>query len=115
MISPYINGWKKSFDYSGRSTRSDFWLFVLVDFIIYLPLYAGTLYLTFNAPDGPGLPAVSSLLTIYGFAGIFPRISLAVRRMNDIGKRWIWVLTLLVPCIGPFWFIYLAIQPSVGG
>ena len=115
MITPYINGWKKSFDYSGRATRSDFWLFVLVDAIIYLPLYVGTLYLAFNAPDSPALPVVNSLFSIYAFAGIFPRISLAVRRMNDIGKRWIWALTIFIPCIGPFWFIFLAIQPSVVG
>ena len=35
MIKAYIDFWKRAFDFSGRSTRPDFWWAYLVNVIIY--------------------------------------------------------------------------------
>jgi len=121
MLTSYVTGWKKSFDYSGRATRSDYWWFVLLDSIILIILFVLKglgIYLLMNAPDNPLgsiFDIVGTLWIIYGVAQIFPSLSLSVRRMNDIGKGWVWLLINLVPCIGGFWFLYLLIQPSVVG
>ena len=36
MIKAYIDFWKRAFDFSGRSTRPDFWWAYLVNVIILL-------------------------------------------------------------------------------
>ena len=54
MIKAYIDFWKRAFDFSGRSTRPDFWWAYLVNVIIItiltvfvarknLPLYSDRL------------------------------------------------------------------------
>ncbi len=115
MLSSYSTGWKKSFDYAGRANRSDYWWFVLLNSIILIVLQGLGIALLLNASDNPLGSIVDTLWKIYLVAQIFPSLSLAVRRMNDIGKGWVWLLINFVPCIGGFWFIYLLIQPSVVG
>jgi uncharacterized membrane protein YhaH (DUF805 family) len=114
MLTSYAKGWKKSFDYSGRATRSDFWWFVLVDLIIYLIFFGVNLFILFNISDSPVTFIVPTLAGLYFWGGFLPRIALAVRRMRDIGKSWAWIL-LIPTCVLLPWFIYLAIQPSVVG
>ncbi|MCX5958684.1 MAG: DUF805 domain-containing protein [Cyanobacteria bacterium] len=38
LISAFSSAWKRSFDYSGRSDRGDYWWFVLASFILLLVL-----------------------------------------------------------------------------
>ena len=116
MISSYSSGWKRAFDYSGRSSRADFWWFQLVNILVFVLLNIVTGVLAGVFSDNPAPAAVvASLAGLYSFAQIVPEISLAVRRMRDIGKEWYWIFISLVPCIGGFWFLYLTIQPSVVG
>lgn len=116
MISSYTSGWKRSFDYSGRATRADYWWFVLANLIVYVILLVITTALAVALPDNPTPARVFESLTgLYIFAQIIPSLALCVRRMHDIGKQWYWIFISLVPCIGGFWFLYLTIQPSVVG
>jgi uncharacterized membrane protein YhaH (DUF805 family) len=39
----YAEGWKKTFDYRGRSTRREFWLFIFINIIILI-FIAGIAY-----------------------------------------------------------------------
>lgn len=116
MISSYTSGWKRAFDYAGRSTRSDFWWFQLLNTLIYIILSVITAVLAGAFPDNL-LPAgvFGSLSVLFYLGWIVAAISLSVRRMRDIGKEWYWIFISLVPCIGGFWFLYLTIQPSVLG
>lgn len=116
MISSYASGWTRSFDYSGRSTRAEYWWFVLANLIVYFILLVVTTVLAAALPDNP-LPSglFGSLTALYIFGQIFPSLALSVRRMRDIGKEWYWIFISLVPCIGGFWFLYLTVQPSVLG
>jgi uncharacterized membrane protein YhaH (DUF805 family) len=114
MFGSYASAWKRSFDYSGRSTRSEFWFFVLLDAILLVLLNGASLFLVFSFPEGFLADAVSRLAVVYGIAAYLARIPLAVRRMRDIGKSWAWVLTIPTCVLIP-WFVYLAVQPSVLG
>ena len=38
LISAFSSAWKRSFDYTGRSDRGDYWWFVLASFILLLVL-----------------------------------------------------------------------------
>ena len=41
------------------------------------------------------------------FGLLLPYLGLCVRRLHDIRKKWIWVFIVLIPIIGPIWFIWL--------
>lgn len=102
LIQNYIEAWKRSFDYGGRSTRPEYWWFYLANFLIGLVL--GILS---NASDFFGW-----ILSVYFPASIVPTLPLTIRRLRDAGKAWPWIFIGLVPIIGAIWLIVLLCQPS---
>ena len=105
MKSAILDGFRRWKDFSGRSTRSQFWSFQLVVLIWHLISTAATL-LAFFASFGKipgvivGLIAPLSLLMIAP-----PLIALSVRRMHDVGKSGWFNLV-------PIYSFYLHLQPS---
>ncbi|WP_148887551.1 DUF805 domain-containing protein [Streptococcus sp. Marseille-P6264] len=120
MFSAYKKFWTRYADFSGRSSRSDYWWVVLCNFLITLPFslialfgfliplfsevyYAG---LYGYEPDfsgamaGAGFAAfIMFLLAIYGLATIVPHLAITVRRLRDAGFHWA--------------FIFLGVGPSI--
>ena len=105
-IEAFSSAWQKSFNYSGKATRAEYWWFVLVNAIV-----SGVLAAVASAVAA----GTEILYWIYAIAAIFPSLAVCVRRLRDSGKEWVWLFITLVPCIGFFWFIYLMVQPSIGG
>jgi uncharacterized membrane protein YhaH (DUF805 family) len=99
LIDAYASAWSRSFDYSGRSNRGDYWWFVLANLIVSLI----TLLLS------------SKLQGRYTLASIVPSVPLVVRRLRDIGKPWPWIFLGLIPIIGTIWLIVWFCQPSIQG
>jgi uncharacterized membrane protein YhaH (DUF805 family) len=99
IIESYVSAWKLSFEYQGRSSRKDFWWFVLGNLIANLVI---------------GIVS-ARLQSLFIIASLVPGIPLAVRRLRDIGKQWPWLLIGLVPVIGAIWLIILYCQPSIEG
>jgi uncharacterized membrane protein YhaH (DUF805 family) len=59
MIDAFTSAWQRSFDYEGRSSRPDYWWFVLANNILFLVLFVLGLSLPALAPGWPsstGLP-----------------------------------------------------------
>ena len=110
-IDAFTTAWQKSFNYSGKATRSEYWWFTLFNGIILVLIYGVSMAAAISAEN----PAPAAFVIIYGIAQIFPTLSVSVRRLHDVGKEGIWFLIYFVPCIGPFWFLYLMVQPSIGG
>ncbi len=105
MIEAYISGWKRAFDYSGRSNRGDYWWFFLANIIVAFGL----------ALLAKLISQLSALQNVYAIAAIVPGIPLCVRRLRDAGKAWPWIFIGLVPIIGAIWLIVLLVMPSVPG
>ena len=105
LISAFSSAWKRSFDYTGRSDRGDYWWFVLANVIISV-----VLLLTSNISNFFGW-----IYSIWAVATIVPSLSLTVRRLRDAGKHWAWMFIQLIPLVGLIWIIYLLVQPSVAG
>ncbi len=99
LIEAFTSGWSRSFDYSGRSNRGDYWWFVLANLIV-------TVLIGRVSPK---------ILSLYSFASLVPGIPLAVRRLRDAGKEWPWLFIALIPIIGGIWLIVLFCQPSISG
>ena len=123
MFAAYKKFWVQYADFSGRSSRSDFWWVVLCNFLITLPFslialfgfliplfsevyYAG---LYNYEPDfsgamaGAGFAAfIMFLLAIYGFATIVPNLAITVRRLRDAGFHWAFIFLTVGPSIASF-------------
>ena len=82
--------------FSGRSTRRDYWMAVLFNFVISLAVgvVAGVIRLGF-------------LSTLYAIAMIIPGLALNIRRLHDTGKAWYYIFMGLIPLAG---FIILIVQ-----
>ena len=123
MFSAYKKFWTRYADFSGRSSRSDFWWVVLCNFLITLPFsliaFFGFLIPLFSEiyyaglydyePDlsgamaGAGLAVfIMFLLTIYWLATIVPYLAITVRRLRDAGFHWSFIFLGVGPTIASF-------------
>jgi len=75
IINWYVTVLKKYADFNGRSRRSEYWYFFLVNTIISLILNL--------IERGTGLGILS---LIYSLIVLVPGIAVAVRRMHDVNK-----------------------------
>ena len=123
MFSAYKKFWTRYADFSGRSSRSDYWWVVLCNFLITLPFsliaFFGFLIPLFSEiyyaglydyePDlsgamaGAGLAVfIMFLLAIYELATIVPYLAITVRRLRDAGFHWSFIFLGVGPTIASF-------------
>lgn len=91
----YVEFFKRYFDFSGKSNRTEFWVAWLFNFIISGVLSAFGLVSTL-------------LLTISGLYGLIifiPSLAIFWRRMHDTGRSGWNILWSLLPIVG--WIIVL--------
>ena len=110
-----VLGFQRYFDFSGRSSRSEYWwwtLFVIIAGVVLT--YADMLIGTYNEDTESGLIA-----GIFGLATVIPGIAVGVRRLHDINKTGWWVLfaflffwLLLIPIL---LLLYWATRPGDQG
>lgn len=90
---------KHYLDFGGRATRTQFWLFVLFNFII-------TVILGFFGETG------HTVSMVYSLAVLLPSLAIAARRLRDGGfTPWLLFL-LLLPILGPLALLILWLFPS---
>ncbi len=92
----YIGVLKKYAVFNGRARRKEYWMFVLINFIVSIALGVvdGVLG-TLSAETGMGL-----LGTVYSLAVLIPGIAVSIRRLHDTGRSGWWLLIGLVPLVG---------------
>jgi len=99
-MNHFINVLKKYAVFSGRSSRAEYWYFVLVNVIIGLILG----YLVTSS----GSAGLAFIPMIYNLALLVPSIAVGVRRMHDVNKSGWFVLV-------PFYNLYLAVTEGTHG
>ncbi len=82
-------------NFSGRSSRSEYWWFTLFTFIL------GVL-LTLIFGDGTLGSVISGVVNL---ALLLPSLGVAVRRLHDIGKSGWWLFLAFLPIVG--WIILI--------
>ena len=86
---------KNSFVYQGRASRSAYWWFALLVFIIYAAL---DVILIGAAADKAG--GISALYFIVAIGMLIVSLPLAVRRLHDTDRSGFWLFLGLIPIVG---------------
>jgi uncharacterized membrane protein YhaH (DUF805 family) len=97
----FTDAFRKYADFSGRATRKQYWMFVLIYSIIYI-----VLALIDGALNTLWLTSIFSLIIF------IPSISIGARRLHDIGRTGWWQLIYLVPLIGLIVMLIFLCQDS---
>lgn len=118
QMETYLKPWKKFADFHGRATRSEYWIFVLINYLVLFALVYGSIL------SGGGMseyqkyqtdPTLDLWILLYmGFtiAALIPTVAVAVRRLHDTGKSGYWYLMCFVPVIGSLGLLFFMLQDS---
>lgn len=106
MFKAYGRFWKNYVNFKERATRGDYWWPMLCQFII-AGIYMVLLWSQMVYDEATAMFVYTGfgsvlywIYLIFGLACILPTLSVAVRRLHDIGKSGWWYLLILVPCVG---------------
>lgn len=116
MFRAYKKYWMGYVDFTGRSSRSDYWLAVLANTIVSIILF--TVIIVVIVFDSPGsdyhviLNLLYGLAMVYFFATYIPSIALQVRRLRDAGFHWALIFLRFASVIGDIVLLVLSCQPT---
>ncbi|MBK5080825.1 MULTISPECIES: DUF805 domain-containing protein [unclassified Streptococcus] len=116
MFRAYKKYWMGYVDFTGRSSRSDYWFAVLANTIVSIILF--TVIIVVIVFDSPGsdyhviLNLLYGLAMVYFFATYIPSIALQVRRLRDAGFHWALIFLSYAPVIGDIVLLVLFCQPT---
>ena len=116
IFRAYKKYWMGYVDFTGRSTRSDYWLAVLANTIVSIILF--TVIIVVIVFDSPGsdyhviLNLLYGLAMVYFFATYIPSIALLVRRLRDAGFHWALIFLRFASVIGDIVLLVLSCQPT---
>jgi uncharacterized membrane protein YhaH (DUF805 family) len=104
----YLKVLKQYADFEGRARRTEYWTFILVNFLIFI-LFLCLEYIFEGIID-------NDIFTIFGsaysLAVFIPSLAVTVRRLHDIGKEGSMILILLIPGIGVIWLFIILLEES---
>ncbi|MED5356573.1 MAG: DUF805 domain-containing protein [Pseudomonadota bacterium] len=126
FIQASIAGFTRCFDFSGRSSRPEFWYFMLLFIVLYLVIALVDRFLVTSTVDIRELPLghyipmgmvdpnVGVLVLLYRPIMAIPTIAVTIRRLHDVGKSgwWCFLWVLPLPIIGWPYLIPLLCGPS---
>ena len=111
----YFQVWKKYAVFSGRATRSEFWLFEIINFLLLLVFGAVSALTseTSGVAEGEEFANPAAIIyLVFVVAAVLPRLGVGVRRLHDTGKPGIWILISAVPMVGQLALLVLMLQGS---
>ncbi|MES4613497.1 MAG: DUF805 domain-containing protein [Ewingella sp.] len=86
----YLQGWKRYVDFSGRSTRKEFWVFLLGSMLISVLLGFSVAIITTLVGVTNAIFYGSLAQWIFLLAVIVPIMAVGIRRMHDINRSGWW-------------------------
>lgn len=119
MLMPY----KRYFDFSGRSRRKEYWMFVLLFVIVYAVCYA-LIFTGMPSVDpatgqmtggGGALSMIgSAILLIFALGSFIPSLAVVVRRLHDQDKSGWFILLGLVPLANIVLLVFMFLEGTKG-
>jgi uncharacterized membrane protein YhaH (DUF805 family) len=109
-----FEAYKRYADFTGRSSRSEYWLFVLLYVIV--AVVAGIVANVLEAIGGEMLALVVYLpFALFLLASFVPSLSVAFRRLHDTDRSAWWLLISFVPFIGGIVLLVFDCLPGTPG
>ncbi|MFA5511071.1 MAG: DUF805 domain-containing protein [Candidatus Kapaibacterium sp.] len=102
----YLKVFKDWSNFTGRASRNEFWLFILVNITVYLILWLLLEFVGIKWLFG-------SMVLLFMFVTLIPTISVTVRRLHDIGHSGLLALLYLLPIIGELILIILLLKKGI--
>ena len=124
MFKAYKKYWMGYFDFTGRSTRSDYWLNVLAQCLVYLLFSFLLILIMILGGDSSTYTSdpysfqmilvyiVVLGIGVYALASLVPSIAIIVRRLRDAGYHWALIFLSLIPYLCGFIIFILTLQPT---
>ena len=112
MIDAYKNFFKNYAEFTGRSTRPDYWWVWLGNLILSIPFWIIYFYTVFLSAvmDSVSNSASEATFMVFGLVAIIyavfylailvPTIALSVRRLRDAGFHWAFIFLRFAPMGG---------------
>ena len=112
MINAYKNFFKNYAEFTGRSTRPDFWWVWLGNLILSIPFWIIYFYTVFLSAVRDSVSDLASEATfmVFGLVAIIyavfylailvPTLALSVRRLRDAGFHWAFIFLRFAPMGG---------------
>ncbi|MDE5646078.1 MAG: protein kinase [Muribaculaceae bacterium] len=88
--------------FAGRSTRSEYWWFVIFNVMVSTLISLGWIISEFK-------PEMYLILLLWSLATLLPSLAVMIRRLHDVGKGWTQFLLTLIPVAGFFFSVYLIV------
>ena len=111
MIQAYKNFFKGYADFTGRSTRPEYWWVWLMNHILFLPLYILIFNEDINQGPARNFTLVILVVSIYAILALLlllPTLALKIRRLRDGGFHWAFIFLHFVPMGGIALLVLLA-------
>jgi uncharacterized membrane protein YhaH (DUF805 family) len=107
----YFRVLRKYFEFNGRLSRKEYWMYVLFTTIFALiAIIIDNLMGTTAGNSHVGL-----FFFIYLIAIASPDLAADVRRLHDVGKSSSFMLVILIPFIGIIWYLFVLSKEGVTG
>ena len=112
MINAYKNFFKNYAEFTGRSTRPDFWWVWLGNLILSIPFWLIYFYIVYlsTVMDSVSDSASEAIFMVFGLVAIIyavfylailvPTLALSVRRLRDAGFHWAFIFLRFAPMGG---------------
>ena len=112
MINAYKNFFKNYAEFTGRSTRSDYWWVWLGNLILSIPFWIIYFYIVYlsTVMDSVSDSASEAIFMVFGLVAIIyavfylailvPTLALSVRRLRDAGFHWAFIFLRFAPMGG---------------
>ena len=122
MLHNYFAVWKKSFDFTSRSSRKEYWYFNLLNFFLFILLriiqgvLGNIVALNYEVTLGLSLVVLKTieiLRTLLILGSIWTSIPLTVRRIRDVGMSWKWIFLANLPILGGTFALIFLTRTSI--
>jgi uncharacterized membrane protein YhaH (DUF805 family) len=115
----YLKVLRQYSDFKGRSRRTEFWMFVIINILIAaVAAFIDRLFgITFSGGGYACAPynMFGPIHGLYMLAMFIPTLAVTVRRLHDTSRSGWMILVALIPVIGGIWLVILMLIEGTPG
>jgi uncharacterized membrane protein YhaH (DUF805 family) len=111
----YLMVWKRYAQFTGRSRRTEYWMFSLIHAAVFVAIEILALALAAVRAPGAIIFVTFTLCFLYAFAALVPYLAVSVRRLHDVGKSGWWMLLSFLPLLDLLLIVFFCFDSELSG